>query len=122
MRSKLNVDIENAKNDGDSKAKAIKNIMSKSLSILEHTGLKEARFFVILNRNRRIGHFNELVSYIQSNLPELKCNAVMFSLLGELTDGIIDSKYELLKKTNNERFNDVCWRGRNSSSRFGCSA
>ena len=98
MRSKLDVDIENAKNDGESEAEAIENIMSKSLSILEHTGLKEARFFVISNRNRRIGHFNELVSYIQSNLPELKCNAVMFSLLGELTDGIIDSKYELLKK------------------------
>jgi GTP-binding protein EngB required for normal cell division len=98
VRSKLDADIENAKNDGESETEAIENTMSKSLSILEHTGLKEARFFVISNRNRRIGHFNEFVSYIQSNLPELKCNAVMFSLLGELTDGMIDSKYELLKK------------------------
>ena len=45
-----------------------------------------------------IGHFNELVSYIQRNLPKLKCDAVMFSLLGELTDDIIDSKYKMLKE------------------------
>ena len=59
--------------------------------------LVEAMFYVISNRSRSIGQFNELVSYIQSNLSRLKCDTVMFSLLGELSDDIIDSKYKRLK-------------------------
>ena len=98
VRSKIDIDIENAKTDGEPETEVIKKIMLKSLDILKHAGIKEARFFVISNRSRRIGHFNELVSYIQSNLPKLKCDAVMFSLLGELTDDIIDSKYKMLKE------------------------
>ena len=44
MRSKLDLDIETAKNDGKSEAEAIEKIMSKSLFILEHTGLKKPDF------------------------------------------------------------------------------
>jgi len=98
VRSKIDIDIENAKHDGEPETEVIKKIMFKSLDILKHAGIKEASFFVISSRSRRIGHFNELVSYIQRNLPKLKCDAVMFSLLGELTDDIIDSKYKMLKE------------------------
>ena len=97
VRSKLDFDFENAKNDGESKEDVIEKIMSNSLDILTTTGFKEAKFFVISNFNRRIGNFNELVLYIQSNLPELKCNVVKLSMFGELSDDIIDSKYKLLK-------------------------
>jgi hypothetical protein len=62
------------------------------------SGFKEARFFVISNHNLNICDFDELVSYVKINLPELKCEAAMFSLLGELTDDIIDAKYKMLKE------------------------
>ena len=97
VRSKLDLDIENAKNDGEPEAEVMQKIMSKFSTILLQEGFREARCFVISNRSRRIGHFNELVSYIQSILARLKCDAVMFSLLGELSDDIIDSKYRRLK-------------------------
>jgi GTP-binding protein EngB required for normal cell division/uncharacterized protein (DUF697 family) len=97
VRSKLDLDIESAKNDGQPEAETMEKIMSKSLHILLQEGFSEAKFFVISNRSRRIGHFNELVSFIQSNLPKLKSDAVMFSLLGELSDDIINSKYQILK-------------------------
>jgi hypothetical protein len=71
--------------------------MSESLNTLLQEGFSEAKFFVISNRSRRIGHFNKLVSFIQSSLPQLKSDAVMFSLLGELSDDIINSKYQILK-------------------------
>jgi hypothetical protein len=67
VRSKLDFDFENAKNDGESKEDVIEKIMSNSLDILTTTGFKEAKFFVISNFNRRIGNFNELVLYIESN-------------------------------------------------------
>ena len=97
VRSKLDLDIENAKNDGEPEAEVIQKIMSKSSQILLQEGFREARFFVISNRSRRIGHFNELVSYIQSSLPNLKSDAIMFTLSGDLTDDIINSKYQILK-------------------------
>ena len=80
MRSKYDLDNEDAKNYDEPEAEAI-----------------EANLFVISNCSRRIGDFNELVLYIQSNLPKLKCNVVMLSLLGELTDDTIDCKYKILK-------------------------
>ena len=99
VRSNIYLDIENDKNYGEPAAEAIyiEKIKSESLDILSQEGFKEAKFFVISNHNRRIGDFNELVLYIQSTLPKLKCDAVMFSLLGELTDDIIDFKYQILK-------------------------
>jgi hypothetical protein len=93
----VNADIENAKNDGVPEAEVIEKIELKSLHILLQAGFREANFFVISNRSRRIGHFNKLVSFIQNNLPKLKSDAVMFSLLGELSDDIINSKYQILK-------------------------
>jgi GTP-binding protein EngB required for normal cell division len=98
VRPKLDVDIENAKNDGEPEAEVIEKIKSEALNILWQKGFKEAGFFVISNSRRQIGHFNEFVSYIQSILARLKCDAVMFSLLGELSDDIIDSKYRRLKE------------------------
>ena len=97
VRSKHDLDYENAKNYGEPEAKAIERIKSKSLDILRQKGFKEANLFVISNRSRRIGDFSELVLYIQSNLLQLKGDVVMLSLLGELTDDIIDSKYQILK-------------------------
>ena len=95
--SKIDLDILNAKNDGESENDAVEKIISKSLDNLEYAGFNKAKFFLISNHNRKIYQFNDLVSYIQRNLPALKCNAVMFSLLGEFTDDIINNKYQLLK-------------------------
>ena len=97
VRSKLDLDFQNAKNDRESKENAIEKIVSDSSDILTTSEFKEAMFFVISSFNRRIGHFNELVLYIQSNLPPLKCDVVKLSMFGELSDDIIDSKYKLLK-------------------------
>jgi hypothetical protein len=88
VRSKLDLDNENAQNCDEAEAEAIEKINSKSLE-----GFKEANLFVISNRS----DCNELALYIQNNLPKLKCNVVMLSLLGELTDDTIDSKYQILK-------------------------
>ena len=97
VRSKIDVDIQNAKKDGESEKEAVEKIISKSLDNLEYAGFNKAKLFVISNHNRKIYQFNDLVSYIQSNLPALKYNVVGFSLLGELTDDIINNKYQLLK-------------------------
>ena len=93
VRSTIDIDIANAKTDGEPETEAIEKIKSKALNILWSKGFKEARFFVFSNHNLNICDFDELVSYVKINLPELKCEAVMFSLLGELTDDIIDAKY-----------------------------
>ena len=97
VRSKIDLDILNAKNDGESEKDAVEKIISKSLDNLKYAGFYKAKLFVISNRNRKIYQFNDLVSYIPKNLPALKCNAVMFSVLGEFTDDIINNKYQLLK-------------------------
>ena len=97
VRSKIDLDIQNAKNDGESEKDAVEKIISKSLDNLKYAGFYKAKLFVISNHNRKIYQFNDLVSYIQNNLPALKCNAVMISLLGEFTDDIINNKYQLLK-------------------------
>ena len=62
---------------------------------LKREGFNRNKCFVISNHDRWICQFNALVSYIQSNLPELKCDAVMFSILGELSDDKfnVDIKY-----------------------------
>ena len=97
VRSKIDLDILSSKNDGESENDAVEKIISKSLVILEYAGFNKAKFFVISNHNRKIYQFNDLVSYIQRNVPELKYDAVMFSLLREFTDDIINNKYLLLK-------------------------
>ena len=97
VRSKIDLDILNAKNDGELEKDAVEKIISKSLDNLECAGFIEAKFFVISNHNRNIYQFNHLVSYIQRNLPALKYDVVVFSLLGEFTDDIINNKYLLLK-------------------------
>ena len=44
VRSKIDIDIENAKTDGEPETEVIKKIMSKSIDILKHAGIKEDRF------------------------------------------------------------------------------
>ena len=97
VRSKIDLDILDAKNEGESEKDAVEKIISKSLDNLQYAGFYKPKLFVISNHNRKIYQFNDLVSYIPKNLPTLKCNAVMFSLLGEFTDDIINNKYQLLK-------------------------
>ena len=97
VRSKIDLDILSAKNDGESKNDAVEKIISKSLVILEYAGFNKAKFFVISNHNRKIYQFNDLFSYIERNVSELKCNEVMIFLLREFTDDIITNKYLLLK-------------------------
>ena len=97
VRSKIDLDILNAKNEGESEKDVVEKIISKSLDNLKNAGFYKARLFVISNHNRKIYQFNDLVSYIPKNLPALKCNAVMISLLGEFTVDIINNKYQLLK-------------------------
>jgi GTP-binding protein EngB required for normal cell division len=107
VRSKLDIYFRNARNDGKSEAEVIKEIMSKFLSILTTNGFKEAKCFVISNYKRRIGHFNELVLYIESNLPKVNCNVVHLSMVGEISDDdlpydpsddIMDIIYKQLKE------------------------
>jgi uncharacterized protein (DUF697 family) len=97
VRSQIDRDFDNARSDGESKDEVIKQIMSKSSYILEQNGFKEVKYFTISIRNRMIGQFDELVSYIQRNLPELKSNAVNISMVGVLPIDLIDRKYEILK-------------------------
>jgi hypothetical protein len=97
VRSKIDLDILNAKNEGESEKDVVEKIISKSLDNLKNAGFYKAKLFVISNHNRKIYQFNDLVSYIPKNLPALKCNAVMISLLGEFTVDIINNKYQLLK-------------------------
>jgi GTP-binding protein EngB required for normal cell division len=96
VRSKYDLDIEYAKNDGEPEAEAIEKLKSKSLDILRQEGFKEVNFYVISNRSRRIGDFNDLVLYIQSNLPKMKCDVDMYPLMREFTDDI-NSIYKKFK-------------------------
>ena len=108
VRSKLDIYFQNAKNDGKSKAEVIEEIMSKFLNILTTNEFKEAKCYVISNYNLRIGHINELVLYIQSNLPKLNCKVVKLSMFEEISDedfsyddpsdDIMDIIYKTLKE------------------------
>jgi hypothetical protein len=98
VRSKIDIDFENPKNEGKPKAEAIKKIMSKSFDILGQKGLKEARIFALSIRNGMSGHFDELVLCIQHNLSKSKSNAVNMSMGGILSIELIDNKYQILKE------------------------
>ena len=96
-RSKIDVDIQNSKNDGESEQQAVEKIQSKLSGNLKEAGLNKAKYFVISNNNRSLYQFNDLVSHIERNLPGLKCDAVMLSILAELSVDDIDRRYKMLK-------------------------
>ena len=97
VRSNIGLDIQNAEKDGELEIDIVEKIMSKFSDNLQHAGLKKVKSFVISNHNRRIFQFNNLVSYIESNLPGLNYEAFMFSILEGLSVDEIESKYKILK-------------------------
>jgi hypothetical protein len=98
VRTQIDRDFDNARHDGDPKDEVIEKIKSKSLYILEQNGFKEAIFLAISTRDRSIGQFDKLVSYIQEHLPELKSKAINISMVGVLSIDLIDRKYAILKE------------------------
>jgi hypothetical protein len=97
VRSKIDVDIQNSENDGESETDAVKKIKSNLSGNLKDAGLNKAKYFVISNNNRSLWQFNDLISYIERNLPGLKCDAFMLSILAELSVDDIDRRYKMLK-------------------------
>jgi hypothetical protein len=97
VRSKMDVDIQNSDKDGESEKGAVEKIKSKLSGNLKDAGLNKVKYFIISNNNRSFWQFNELVSYIERNLPRLKCDAVMLSILAELSVDDIDRRYDMLK-------------------------
>jgi hypothetical protein len=52
VRSKIDLDILDAKNEGESEKDAVEKIISKSLDNLQYAGFYKAKLFVISNHNR----------------------------------------------------------------------
>ena len=96
-RSKIDVDIQNSGTDGESEKDAVEKIKSKLSGNLKDAGLNKTKYFVISNKNRSLCQFNDLVSYIERNLPGLKCDARMLSILAKLSVDDIDRRYKMLK-------------------------
>jgi GTP-binding protein EngB required for normal cell division len=97
VRSKIDVDILNSVTDGESEKGAVEKIKSNLSGNLKDAGLNKTKYFVISNKNRSLCQFNDLVSYIEKNLPGLKCDAVMLSILAELSVDDIDRRYKMLE-------------------------
>jgi uncharacterized protein (DUF697 family)/GTPase Era involved in 16S rRNA processing len=99
VRSMIDVDIENAKYDGDDPKMIIPEIKGKIKKALNtNTELKDTtRIFLISSRNPELGEWSDLVTYVEDNIGGIKAQALLFSL-DCITKKIVERKYKMLKK------------------------
>lgn len=104
VRSKLDLDIANAKHDND-KDSSPDSIASKlretALESIEKEQLRKPSVFVISNRANKIGHFRDLLSHIEQVLQKTKYDAFIYEI-SAYTREVINKKYDFLKKRINQ--------------------
>ena len=99
VRSKLDLDIDNARYDGKDENMLIPEIKEKNRKALkENPELMDTKgIFLISGRNPEMGEWSDLMVYIEESIGGIKAQALLFSL-ASITKEIVERKYKMLKK------------------------
>jgi len=99
VRSKIDIDIDNAKYDGKDQEKIIPEIKEKiEIALNANPELKDTKsIFLISCRNPDLGEWSDLMTYIEDNIGGFKAQALLFSL-DSITKKNLERKHKTLKK------------------------
>ena len=99
VRSKIDIDIDNAKYDGKDKEMVIPEIKVKIQRSLEanHEFKDTKAILLISSRNPDLRELSDLMTYVEDNIDKFKAHALLFSLDSTKTQ-IMEIKHEMLKK------------------------
>ena len=99
VRSKIDIDIDNAKYDGNDEKMVIPEIKGKIQKALQvNPELKDTKgIFLISSRKPDLGEMSDLLRYVEENIDELKAQALLFSL-HSITKTILVRKHKMLQK------------------------
>ena len=99
VRSKIDIDIDNAKYDGNDEKMVIPEIKGKIQKALQvNPELKDTKgIFLISSRKSDLGEMSALLRYVEENIDELKAQALLFSL-HSITKTILVRKHKMLQK------------------------
>ncbi|CAC5404743.1 unnamed protein product [Mytilus coruscus] len=99
VRSKVDVDYENAIYDGRQQDTILSSIHQSVIqSLANYESLKADAIFVISGRKTNIGETPELLEHMEKRMPVMKYESIMRSLDSFSAD-IIEKKYQLLKSS-----------------------
>lgn len=99
VRTKIDVDIHNAKNDGKDPKMIIPEIKEKikiTLDILPEL-MKTKGIFLISSTHPNLGEWSNLMAYVEENIDGIKAQALLSSLAC-ITKNMVERKYKMLKK------------------------
>jgi hypothetical protein len=98
FRSKIDIDIDNAKYDGKKKDMVLPEIRGKiEIALNANPELNTKRIFLISSRKPDLGEMSDLMTYVEENIDGLKAQALLISL-DCITKKILERKHKLLKK------------------------
>ena len=99
VRSKIDIDIENAKYDGNDEKMVILEITKKIQKALQkNPELKDTKgIFLISSRTPDLGEMSDLLRYVEENIDDLKALALLFSL-HSITKKSLVRKHKMIQK------------------------
>ena len=93
FRSKIDIDIDNAKYDGKKKDMVLPEIRGKiEIALNANPELNTKRIFLISSRKPDLGEMSDLMTYVEENIDDVKAQAFLFSL-DSITKEIVERKY-----------------------------
>ena len=99
VRSKIDIDIDNARYDGKDQKMIIPEIKGKiKIALRTNPELQDTNeIFLISSRNLELGEWSDLIAYVEDNMDGWKGQAFLFSL-GTMTKKVLERKHKMLKK------------------------
>ena len=99
VRSKIDIDIDNARYDGKDQKMIIPEIKGKiKIALQTNPELQDTNeIFLISSRNLEFGEWSDLIAYVEDTMDGWKAQALLFSL-GTMTKKVLERKHKMLKK------------------------
>lgn len=99
VRSKIDLDLDNAIYDGNDQEMVIPEIKASIISALNanHVLNETEGIFLISSRYPDLGEMSDLIMYVEKNIDGFKAQAFLFSI-SSITKKIVERKHKMLKK------------------------
>ena len=99
VRTMIDVDINNAKNNGKDKKMIIPEIKERIETTLNKFPelMKTKGIFLISSTHPNLGEWSDLMAYVEENIDGIKAQALLSSLAC-ITKNMVERKYKMLKK------------------------
>jgi GTP-binding protein EngB required for normal cell division len=99
VRSKIDIDIDNAKYDNRDQEMVIPEIKEEiEIALNANPELKDTNgIFLISSRNPKLGEMSDLIAYVEDNIDGFKAQVLRLSLHC-ITKKIVERKYKMLRK------------------------